>query len=191
MENRHIVFFKALDLEYETRLKLRKLINENNSINLVIISDQAEFASLSWEIGAFCFLKYPITERGLKVLKHRLKKELIQERKDQEKLKMTFAGGFDLHSLDNICAIEGQGNYCKIYFKNEQPKIYTARIGKLGAILEKQINFCRITKSIIINVNNIAQLKDNNVKFISTPKLGIKLSVRASYALKKELLWLK
>ena len=188
-ENR-LCFIRILSLDKTDRILLRKAINKHPHSNIVVLSDKDSVAKFAWKINVFHFLDYPIDERQLKNLRIKIVQNLNQ-RKDFEKLRMPFKGGFDLLHPDNICVLKGDGNYCRFYFRNDKPKIYTGRIGNIADKLMEFPYMVRVNKSLIININHLIQIVGNEASFTGVPKVKIKLSENSVRIVKRALLWME
>jgi DNA-binding LytR/AlgR family response regulator len=175
-------------LTSQERLLLRQTINRNPDSSIIVLSENPLVAKFSWKINAFHFLDYPLKESELKNLKVKLIQRL-NERRDLEKLKMSFKGGFDLLHPEDICVVKGEGNYCKFYFRNDKPKIYTGRIGSINSKLLDFPYMIRVNNSLIININHLAQITKNDAIFTGSPKVTIKLSDNSVRSIKKQLFW--
>ncbi|MBK8723850.1 MAG: LytTR family transcriptional regulator [Saprospiraceae bacterium] len=107
-----------------------------------------------------------------------------------KKIRLGFTGGYDFIPLNDISLILGQGDYITIYQQTTKAKTYTYRISKIEKALEHQLHFIKLTKSILININNVAQIIGNTVRFTGKGSSTIELSHRVIKTLKDELLWL-
>ncbi|MCB0516373.1 MAG: LytTR family DNA-binding domain-containing protein [Chitinophagales bacterium] len=178
------------DLLEDSRWTLRKAVNKYEGAHFIILSSRESVAKFAWNIGVFHFLSYPLDLEQLKLLKIKINKEFYY-RKDIEKLKLSFQGGFHLIHPNEISVIQGQGNYCKFFLKNHPPSLYTIRIGNIAELLSAFPYMARIHKSLIINVNHLSQIKSNNAYFRGKPTVILKLSSKTVIAIKKQLLWIK
>lgn len=187
---RIICFIHLNDLNYENRKLLRQTINKYPSALLVISSGNDQIAKFAWKVNAFHFLSLPVSSAQLKTLKQKLQFNTRQS-SENDKLKLPVKGGFDLIHPNEVCVIQGMGNYCQFYFREAKPKLYTARIGQVAEYLEFTPFICRINKSLIININHLTKIINGQAVFVGNPRVQINLSQRSVSAIKKELFWIE
>lgn len=188
-KEKKIGFIQIEKLDVTERIQLRKMITEGVD-SIVIISSLPKIAQFSWKIGAFHFLEFPFTIAQLKVLKKKNEEAKVSSDLINKKIRLGYVGGYDFVPLKDINLILGQGDYCTLYTQTNKSKTYTYRISKIEQALEIQYNFIKLTKSVIININNVAQIISNTVKFTSSGAVNLELSPRAIKTLKDELLWI-
>jgi DNA-binding LytR/AlgR family response regulator len=176
------------DLSTPAKLSLRKVINKYPGARLVLLSDSPDVSFFAWKLNVFYFLTLPIEESSLSVLRQRLLQS-SNERRDEEKIKMNYKGGFDLWHPEEICVLKGEGSYCKFYFRTEKPRIYTARISNIAESLLDSAYMIHVNKSLIININHLTGIKGHEASFVGKPKVLIKLSENSVKTIKKALLW--
>ncbi|MBK8389005.1 MAG: LytTR family transcriptional regulator DNA-binding domain-containing protein [Saprospiraceae bacterium] len=185
-----IGFIQIEKLELAERILLRKMISEYTDY-IVIISSDPKIAQFAWKVGAFHFMEFPFTIAQLKVLKQKFEEVKLTSKLVNKKIRLGYTGGYDFIPLCEINIILGQGDYVTLYRQSIKSKTYTYRISKIEKVIESHFNFIKLTKSIIININNVAQISGNLVKFTGNPSTSLELSPRAIKTLKDELLWIK
>lgn len=182
-----IAFIRLRNLDSENRLLLRQTINDGNP-RVIIISTSENVASFAWKVGAFHYLEFPFTAEQLALMSHKI--TLLNKKgvEAETQLKLSYTGGFDVVYSKNINFIQGEGNYCKVFFRGKGGKIYTYRIKKFEEALINEVNFFKLTKSVFVNLNNISQIKGDIVRFIDS-KTTLQLSTRSLSKLKSNVLW--
>lgn len=184
------LFFDLQEFNDEKRLELRRLKYRYPGYHVVLLSHKSEAALLAWKINAFFFFYMPVTKESLRLFEHRLYQFYIDRPEKIEMLSIPFKGGVRvLNSLD-ISVVKGQGQYCQFYFRNEKPELLTIRIGELGARLRPLPYFIKLNKSLLVNLNNIAQVEKDNAIFRGkdgSVKLAISRNVYK--VLRDRLLW--
>lgn len=182
-------FIQLNKLETKERILLRRMMSEKIDY-IVIVSSDPTIAQFAWKIGIFYFIEFPFTIGQLKVLKQKYEEKEMESKQINKKIRLGYTGGFDFVSLNEINMIHGQGDYLTLYSQTIKSKTYTYRIIKIEKALVHQHNFIKLTKSIIININNVAQITGNKVSFTGKGTTSLELSPRAIKTLKDELLWI-
>lgn len=189
-ENDKTFGFILLDkIELQDRILLRRMFTDHIDY-IIIISSNPKLAQFAWKIGAFHFMEFPFTQMQLKLLKQKYEEAKASSKHVNKKIRLGYMGGYDFIPLNEINLILGQGDYVTIYRQANKSKTYTYRISKLDRALENHLNFIKLTKSITININNVAQIIGNQVKFTGNSSTSAELSSRATRTLKDELLWI-
>ncbi|MFZ4707460.1 MAG: LytR/AlgR family response regulator transcription factor [Bacteroidales bacterium] len=108
-----------------------------------------------------------------------LEKSVLQA----NKLKFNTNSGFFMISPDEIVYIQADWNYSEIYLCNSKSELVAMNLGKLEEMLPKHL-FCRINRSIIINVLYLIRVnrkkrlaileKDGNEYSFKIPLLNIR-----------------
>lgn len=176
-------------LDNEDRILLRRMLSERFDY-IAIISSNPKVAQFAWKVGAFHFMEFPFTIAQLKLLKQKYEEAKAISKIVNKKVRLGFTGGYDFVPLNEINIILGQGDYITLYRQVIKSKTYTYRISKIEKSLEYQFNFIKLTKSIIININNVAQISGSKVSFTGNGITSLELSPRAIKTLKDELLWI-
>ncbi len=185
----HICLIYLDSLNEKNRFLVRQTININQNSLIIILSSQVEIAKFAWEIGVFYFMDYPILKNQLDGLKLKLNQQYNVNENFLQKIIIPIKGGYDIINIKDICVIKGEGNYCKFYFHNNSPKTYTARLSDIMSRISSK-SIIRVTKSLIINVDCLISIKNNEINFLGTPKVVIKLGLLTIRRVKKAILWL-
>lgn len=188
-DDKTIGFIQLNKLETEDRIHLRRMMSEKVDFIVIVSSDPA-IAQFAWKTGVFHFLEFPFTISQLKLLKQKYEERKATSKVVNKKIRLGYTGGYDFIPLSEINIILGQGDYITLYRQTIKAKTYTYRISRLDQVLEQQYNFIKLTKSIIININNVAQIAGNKVSFTGNGTTSLELSPRAIKTLKDELLWI-
>ena len=175
----------------KNRLLLRNLVQKHGSLYIILVSANQQLASLAWKSNVFHFLHITDTElvNDYSLLKDRLLQKFDQKQ-IPKKLKIPFKGGLDVIDIREICFCSGEGNYTTLYLSSGIKKTVTLQLNALEKKLCTTPEFQRIGKSIIINLNKIAKIKENTVS-LNTQKEPINLSLGELYIkrLKKKIMW--
>ncbi len=184
-----VAFILITTLNLQERIALRRLVAEKTQI--IIVSSLPEVAVFAWKIGVFHFIEYPFNKDQFSMLLQKL--EVLKNGAAflKSKLKLSFSGGYDIIGLQDINLINGQGDYCQIYLQNKESKTYTYRLKKIEDGLVHHLNFVKLSRSVIVNINNVAQIKGNKVYFSKSQGLSIELSARVVKRLKDNMFWLQ
>jgi two-component system LytT family response regulator len=59
--------------------------------------------------------------------------------------------------LNDVIRIEADRNYTRFYFANAEPMVSSYNLGIYGKVLKDNLEFYRISKSHIINLNYVAK----------------------------------
>jgi DNA-binding LytR/AlgR family response regulator len=188
-DDKIIGFIQLNKFDYGERILLRRMITEGVE-HIVIVSSNPKLAQFAWKTGAFHFMEFPFTISQLKLLKQKYEDSKLSSKTVNKKIRLGYTGGYDFIPLSEINMIHGQGDYINLYRQNIKAKTYTYRISKVEKALEHQYNFIKLTKSIIININNVSQIIGNKVSFTGKGTTSLELSPRAVKTLKDELLWI-
>ncbi|MCZ2101581.1 MAG: LytTR family transcriptional regulator [Chitinophagales bacterium] len=183
-----VAFVLVSTLSLQERIILRRLMSER--IHIVIVSSLQEAAIFGWKIGAFYYLEYPFSNDQFSILIQKMEVLKSGVYSNSKRIKLSYTGGFDIINLNDINLINGLGDYCQIYFQDQESKTYTYRLKKFESVLDNHINFLKLSRSVIININNVAQIKGNKVKFSKSPNLNVELSTRVIKRLKENMFWL-
>lgn len=186
--NEHLLVH-IMDLSQESRWFVRRAINKYPKSKVILFSENKAVAHFAWEIGAFYFSSYPLHEEILKSLKQRINARIQQQH--SKRLRLNFKGGFKLIHPLSVSVIQGKGNYCKFYLKDERPQLYTVRINEINHKLNFVPYLCRINKSLIININNLSKIEKGYAFFGGQPATQLKLNAKTLALVKKKLLWLE
>ncbi len=182
-----IIYIENLDMN--ERLILRKMINEGVQHIIMVSSTGSSMSSFAWKIGVFHYIEFPFTSAQLKLLYQKVESRHQNYRFLNKKIKLGYVGGFDFIAIKNINFIIGEGNYCKVFSMSQEGKTYTYRIKKFEEALKDELNIVKLTKSIIVNLNNVAQISGNKIKFLES-KVTLEISERATKVLKNNLFWI-
>lgn len=189
IDRTEVIFVRISDLKRGNRWELRKAINNNIDSNLILLSANSGVAKFAWKIQTLQFLSYPVSTNQLNILRLKLN-NISLKRRDEEKLKINFEGGFHMIHPSEISLIQGKGNYCRFFFKEKKSIFPTARISKVYKKIQNFPYLIRINKSLVINVNHLTKIENGTVFFIGESQVQLKLNRRVVSSIKKELLWL-
>lgn len=186
-----ITFIYIKEDNIDSRISLRKSINESNTTNYVLVSKTNNVAPIAWKANLMGFLD---TNEGsvqdlLRFLLERIKKYPPAVEMADDKLKINFKGGFDLVNLSDICFCSGSGNYTEIYLHTGKKKCISYPLSKIEQRLSKVGHLDRIGKSFIINYNRVRSVKGIKLLFKGDIPLELELSSTYIKRIKKNLLW--
>ena len=140
---------------------------------VVFVTAFEKYAIEALHHTAFDYLLKPVDKSELARVIHKLHntaanvdnqkmfKELIDKVNPKDRIKLATTGGFILLPAADILYIEADWNYADIYINDTTKHLVTINIGALEKMLPPA-GFCRISRSIIINVNYLTRV--NRIK---------------------------
>ncbi len=184
--NFHFLEISFLDLK--TRILLRKISNETDGENIIIISKLDSVATFAYKIGAFHFLKSDLTSSHLSMLKYKIAHHKNNSFGDNLIFKSK-NDGILIASIKNIAFFTGKGDYCDFRFLDGSTYLDSHRISEIVLKINGHPDLFRLNKSVVINVNKVSKIMGNIIYF-SNSTVRLQLSTKAISELKKRLLWL-
>lgn len=156
-----LLFYATDELSIDERMRLR-LININfKNVHICLISLESQ-ALEAWKLDLFHFEEIPLkTERLLHVYKKYIYtiapavNELILKN-NEEIIKISY---------DNITHLIASGNYTMIYTLDGKSMIQTRQLGMFDFLTEKDLNFQRMHRSLIVNIRNISSIGNGKIVF--------------------------
>lgn len=178
-----LLFYFAENLSEIDRIRLKSLVADLPSIKICLLSDVAH-ALDAWKLNLFHFEEYPIssskilnTYRKYVISMGGIDKELVLKH-DGELVKIPFA---------HMNYLQAAGNYTMIYQRNDKILVQTKQLGTYEFLCEKDLNFNRVHRSLILNLANVKTIGHREILFYNTNKaLGISESLK--YKLIREML---
>ena len=137
--------------------------------SIIFVTAFDKYAIEAIHHAAFDFLLKPATEEELARVIHRLTnttvptdnesmiKTLLEKVNPKKRIKLSTSGGFVLLNTSHILYVEADWNYSDIYFDETTKHMVTVNIGALEKMLPES-DFCRIGRSIIININYLTRV---------------------------------
>ena len=140
-----------------TGIELAEKIRENNKkIYIIFTTGHLEYAMLAYKVKTFDYLAKPITKERLEETILRL----FDDIKSSPKKYIRVGNKNTLINLDDIYYIKKDGMKLIFQTKNNQYTTYSS-FNKIQSCLPE--NFIRCHKSYITNIDNIENIKSNNI----------------------------
>jgi len=89
--------------------------------------------------------------------------------------------------LNSLLYLQAAGNYTTLALTANRTMLQTRQLGTFDYLTEQDRNFCRVHRSILINLKKIRSLKDNVIQFYDADKV-LEVSSPLSLRIKKLLL---
>lgn len=180
------IVFLDITMPHQSGLELFNYF-DTFSFDVIFVTAHQKFAIDAVGLGASGYLLKPIKPKEIvdAVLKISLKsKKIPSENQDNNwiynncKLLVNHQKGVHIVSYNEIKAIVADGNYCKIFKKDNEPLYVSKTIGSIEENLPK-VHFFRTHRSCIVNINYITGIdKEKNLIHltdIETPLASINL----------------
>lgn len=180
------IVFLDITMPHQSGLELFNYF-DTFSFDVIFVTAHQKFAIDAVGLGASGYLLKPIKPKEIvdAVLKISLKsKKTPSENQDNNwiynncKLLVNHQKGVHIVSYNEIKAIVADGNYCKIFKKDNEPLYVSKTIGSIEENLPKA-HFFRTHRSCIVNINYITGIdKEKNLIHltdIETPLASINL----------------
>lgn len=178
-----LLYYLISELSQEEIMRLRYLIMNFNKIRICLIG-RAELANNAWQLNVFHFEESPTKYERLifayKKYVHQktpLVDELIVKHNDDI---------IRIHYVE-ITHLDASGNYTLINLKDGRSIIQTRQLGMFDFLTEKDLNFIRIHRSLIVNLRNISRIGNGKISFFGSGK-EIDISANLENKLKRTLL---
>lgn len=186
IENTVIFYLEKLNLEQRRFIWQFKM--NYPATHLVFCSSDMMVANFSWQSQAIFFLPYPFSRRGVALMFQKLAEKFSSPRL---KIKLSYQGGFDMVTAEDICFCEGDGNYTTVYLRNSKSVMLSKKIKDIYYKLSSFPEIVRIGKSYIVNIDNITKIDDMKVYFKSTGSQTNSFILSQVYLkrLKEHILW--
>lgn len=183
-----IVVLKINDISEESRIKVRKVVNDKSPF-LILLSSNIEVSNFAWQCQAdyFVFLKNKNWENELSNF---LKLEKLNlKSKYKTKLKIKTHKQIEIIDPVDIVVILAQGNYSELRLICGKKILVTKQVGVLEKELENWAQLERFGKSIIVNLNKITSIKNKTITFKNNEQFSFPKYSRSFVYLKNRLLW--
>lgn len=177
------LFYFAEDLTDMDRIRIKNLMIDHTGIKICLLS-QEQFALSAWKLHVFHFEEYPVSASKIVTA---YKKYVLLQGGEAKELVIKEDGSTLKIPFSNINYLMAAGNYTMIHQKNDKTIVQTKQLGTYEFICEKDINFNRIHRSLIINLSNVNTIGNKQVLFYNTTK-PLQLSEALEAKLKREIL---
>lgn len=149
--------------------------------HVVFTTGYDEFAVKAIKKQAFDYLLKPITQSDILELlvrsKHQTRLNIDSSIPSQSRLKFNTLNGFYVVEIENIVYIQADGNYSELFMGDGNSRLITSNLAKIEILLDKKI-FCRIGRSIIVNVDYLTQVdRRNGLCILNTNNEEVKLPI--------------
>jgi two-component system LytT family response regulator len=148
-----------------------------------------EYAIKSFEYNTLDYLLKPIKkeplERAVNKARQVIAASITHETGPRKKIFVKDGEKFWFVNTEDIMCFESEGNYTRIYFKNNKPLIYKS-LNQIEAKVNPSI-FFRVSRTHIVNLNFIKSAKEglgNTIKLILENNLQVNVSRRNAQKLK-------
>ncbi len=176
-----------LDIELRDGLGFEILNSFKSSVNFEVIFTSAhiDYRERAMDYFAFYFLNKPISPDNFKrvIDKYLMKKSSFDLEKyliykSQIEKKKTIAlpqsnGSFHIVNLDDLLYCEADGSYTIYYTSDNKKFVSSNNLKKVESLLANS-NFYRISRSILLNINNIKAYETNGkITLINNKKVSV------------------
>lgn len=178
-----VLFYFAEDLTDLDRIRIKNLSVDHPRIKICLLAHE-QFALSAWKLQVFHFEEYPVSASKIATAYKKYvqfqggeAKELVIK-EDGTTLKIPFSA---------INYLMAAGNYTMIHQKNDKTIVQTKQLGTYEYLCEKDMNFNRVHRSLIVNLGNVNSIGNKQVHFYNTTK-QLQLSEALEAKLKREIL---
>ena len=183
------VVFLDIEMPKYAGYQIVKFFDEIN-FHIVFITAYDSYAIKAFEINALDYLLKPIERSRLKLAVEKVEQQLKEkeittnyhqllqqlEIEDNKTIVVAESNQKQVIHLNTIVAIEAEGAYSTIYFKNGDKQLFSKNIGYFEALLKDETHFFRSHKSWLINTKHIISYSLGNLQIELSNKLRAKLS---------------
>lgn len=159
------ILFLDIDMPGITGIELLDRIHQSGLHPIVVfVTAFDKYAIEAIHRAAFDYLVKPLDSKDLDQVIIRIMnypqppdneaqfKLLFERLNPSKRIKLPTSGGFIMVHKDDILYVEADWNYTDIFYTNGEKTMVSSNLGNLEKILPAS-DFCRISRSIIINLN--------------------------------------
>ena len=179
-----LLFYFSDKLEEEDKIRLKNLRIKYPKIDICLFSDIQE-AFLAWKLQVFHFDQLDSLETL--DLQTAYNKYLLKKGGEDREYIIKTQNGILRLPYDSINCLVAEGNYTKISLKDSKSITETKQLGKYMVICDKDPNFKRLGRSLIINLRNVTRVGKKLVEFYNG-NTTLTISKNMEAKIKKELL---
>lgn len=182
------IVFLDIEMPAHSGLELFDFFNEEEiDFSVIFTTAYSQYAIKAFKFSAIDYLLKPIHPEELVEAVKRFEKtksqniKILKENLDQNKLnKIAVPTGNSILFLetDQILYVKGEGSYCEIVLSNGEKIICSRYLKNFEDILSNYINFLRVQKSYIANLNYVSVYNKSdggNLEFINKTCIPISL----------------
>jgi DNA-binding LytR/AlgR family response regulator len=171
---------------------IEKMIELQIQVEIIFITAYEKYAIRAIKASAFDYLLKPVKKKellaSLKRLSEKVDSERINDRfselmhhlSDQKKIKFKNRNGFSMIDPDDILYCQADSNYTILELDTGKKLIISINLGKVEEILPQQ-GFCRISRSVIVNLKYLTQVDRKTQTCILVNKSSLTLSISRKY----------
>jgi hypothetical protein len=179
-----LLFYFTDTLSENDKTRLQTLRLKYPKIDICLFSNVKE-AFLAWKLQVFHFDKFQDTSSV--DIQTAYKKYLAKHGGSDREYIIKTNNGIIRLPYDSINCLVAGGNYTTIKLKDDKSVTQTKQLGLYMDFCDKDPNFIRMGRSLILNFKNIKTVGNQNIEFYNCTKtLGISKNLERK--LKKELL---
>lgn len=178
-----VLFYFAEDLTDMDRIRIKNLSADHPGIKICLLA-QEQFALSAWKLQVFHFEEYPVSASKIATA---YKKYLQLNGGEAKELVIKEDGATVKIPFSSINFLMAAGNYTMIHQKNDKTIVQTKQLGTYEYLCEKDMNFNRVHRSLIVNLGNVNSIGNKQVHFYNTTK-PLQLSEALEAKLKREIL---
>lgn len=123
---------------------------------------KSSFALDAWKLGVQGFLEFPIE---VKRFVNSYRKYINIHSGESKELIVKKSDGLMKIPFDTINYIKASGNYSFICLDDDSKVMQTKQIGKYSFLVENTLQFERVHRSMILNVDKVKAIRDNQLVF--------------------------
>ena len=178
-----LVFYSITAFTPDENMRLRYLLMNFNTVRFCLIGT-VDLANLAWKLNVFHFEESPVRyERLIFVYKKYVhqKTPLIDElivKHNEEMLRIDYK---------RITHLSASGNYTLIHLNDGKAILQSRQLGMFDFLTEKDLNFVRIHRSLMVNLRNISKIGNGKITFFGKEN-EIDISASLESKLKRTLL---
>lgn len=178
-----MLYYFCDNLTIEDKVLIRKIHKFDPRLKIILYSHESH-ALEAWNMDIFHFENHPVTFEQVK----RGYQKYLANQNPKVALKMTIKlpeGTYQI-PLRDIKYLHANGNYTFIHYGADQSKLITKKLGQFEHLAEKDSNFERVHRSLMINLNAISKVKGQEIHFNQGGK-SLSISISLSNKIKKRL----
>lgn len=172
-----LLFFFSESLSQAERIMIRNIVQSLEKVKLCLCS-KPDFALDAWNLNVFHFLAFPVKSDGL--LKT-YRKYLENAFQSDNTLSLNTKEGLVKLDFNSICFVKAAGNYSTIQMADGKSFVQTKQLQHYEFLEEKNIQFMRVHRSLILNLKRIKKVGDKEITFY-----GLDKSLKTSRALENK-----
>jgi hypothetical protein len=178
-----VLFYFAEDLTDMDRIRIKNLSVDHPGIKICLLAHE-QFALSAWKLQVFHFEEYPVSASKIATA---YKKYVQLNGGEAKELVIKEDGATVKIPFSAINYLMAAGNYTMIHQKNDKTIVQTKQLGTYEYLCEKDVNFNRVHRSLIVNLGNVNSIGNKQVQFYNTTK-PLQLSEPLEAKLKREIL---